>query len=89
MQQLLGINGTPSYDGTTAGTYEFKGTLTLPSGVINSTTKYATAKVVVAPAGAVISPAVNSVTVTPSIANIVQGGSVEVNSKRKCHRYVG
>ncbi len=40
-------NGTPSYNPNTAGTYEFKGTLTLPNGVTNPNGLKASIKVTV------------------------------------------
>jgi hypothetical protein len=41
--------GTPAYVGTTAGTYTFNGTLTLPSGVVNPSNVKATLVVTVLP----------------------------------------
>lgn len=42
-------NGTPAYDGGTAGTYLFTGTLNLPPNVSNTTNKKASVQVIVAP----------------------------------------
>lgn len=43
-------DGTPDYDGATAGTYTFAGTITLPSGLLNTGTLKASVDVVVAEA---------------------------------------
>ncbi len=42
--------GTPAYDGATAGTYTFAGTITLPSGLLNTGTLKAAVEVIVAAA---------------------------------------
>jgi hypothetical protein len=57
--------GTPAYDGSTAGTYAFTGTLALPNGVTNPTNVKAALNVVVAPAAQAI-----TVTNASAIADI-------------------
>ncbi|MGD0977150.1 MAG: InlB B-repeat-containing protein [Minisyncoccia bacterium] len=50
--QLMAVvwdGGTPTYDGTTAGTYAFTGALTLPAGVTNPDGKTANVNVIVEP----------------------------------------
>lgn len=63
-------NGSPTYNGTKAGTYSFTGTLKMPSGVTNLLLKTASAKVIVASA-----TSITSVSALPTI-NVSNGTSL-------------
>jgi len=73
-------DGTPVYDGDTAGEYVFEGTLTLVEGIANTANKTATVNVIVAEQERTAIPTITTAAQTVNTATITIEGTAEANA---------